>query len=167
MFNYILSFFLAFMFEIVRIKGVIDMIKIVIDKTTLERYKEFYFEQYPKRKKFPLKKTIPPSINEWIYAKNFMVSKMKKDWKEFIVWLMDDLGYTNLKIEKCREYLNLYFDSTRRHDSDNYVPKFINDGLTEAGVIMDDDFNCVNTLIVNGNIDIENPRTEVILEIIK
>ena len=143
------------------------MVKIIIDKNTLDKYKEFYFEKYPKRKKFPLQKTTPPSINEWIYAKNFMVSKMKQDWKDFIVWLMDDLGYTNLKIKRCKEYLNVYFDTNRRHDSDNYVPKFINDGLTAAGVIMDDDFSCINTLIISGDIDIDNPRTEIILEVIE
>ena len=143
------------------------MIKIVIDNKILEKYKEFYFEKYPRRKKFPLKKTISPSINEWMYAKNFMVSKMKKDWKDLIIWLVDYLGYTDLKIKKCREYLNLYFDTNRRHDSDNYVPKFINDGLTASGVIIDDDFSCINTLIVNGVIDIDNPRTEIILEVIE
>jgi Holliday junction resolvase RusA-like endonuclease len=143
------------------------MIKIVIDNDILEKYKTFYFEKYPRRKKFPLKKTIPPSINEWIYAKNFMVGKMKQDWKDFIIWLMDYQGLTNIKIKKCKEYLNLFFDTNRRHDSDNYVPKFINDGLTAAGVIVDDDFSCINTLIVNGYIDVLDPRTEIILEVIE
>ena len=96
-----------------------------------------------------------------------MVAKMKQDWKELIIWLMDYLGYTDLKIKRCKEYLNLYFDTNRRHDSDNYVPKFINDGLTASGVIIDDDFSCINTLIVNGVIDKENPRTEIILEVIE
>ena len=143
------------------------MIKIVIDKIVLARYEDFYFKKYPNRKKFPLKKPIPPSINEWIYGKNFMVSKMKQDWKDFIVWLANDLGLDNIQIERCREYLNLYFDTNRRHDSDNYVPKFINDGLTAAGVITDDDFDHINSLVINGCVDADNPRTEIILEVLE
>lgn len=142
------------------------MVKIVIDNEVLERYREYYFEKYPRRKKFPFKKTIPPSINEWIYAKRFFVSKMKKDWKDLVVWLVDSLGYTNLNIEHCNEYFTLYFDTNRRHDSDNYVPKFINDGLTASGVVIDDDFKHIHSLIVTGYIDADNPRAEIVLEIL-
>ena len=148
-------------------KGLFYMIKIVIDKAVLERYKVFYFNKYPKRRKFPITSPVPQSINEWIYKKNYMVSKMKQDWKELVVWLIEELGYTNMKIERCRQYLTLYFDSHRRHDSDNYVPKFINDGLTASGVVVDDDFEHITYLGVEGFVDMENPRTEIVLEILE
>lgn len=55
--------------------------------------------------------------------------------------------------------------TTRRADIDNYSPKFAQDGLTEAGVIIDDDYKHVNPLHIELYYDKENPRMEIIIKV--
>ena len=56
-----------------------------------------------------------------------------------------------------------YFQSARRHDADNYAGKFLLDGLTKAGIILDDDFSHIR-LGVAGAVDREEPRTVITVE---
>lgn len=60
--------------------------------------------------------------------------------------------------------LTFYFDNKRRHDLDNCAAGVM-DALTKAGILEDDNVNCVDTLILKyGGIDKENPRAEIFLE---
>jgi len=43
-----------------------EEIKIIINKEILEKYYEYYFNKYPKRKKVNITSPIPPSLNEWM-----------------------------------------------------------------------------------------------------
>ena len=56
--------------------------------------------------------------------------------------------------------ITYFFPDNRRRDPDNYAGKMILDGLTAAGVIVDDSFGCIE-LILKGECDRSNPRTEV------
>ena len=38
---------------------------ITSDNYTLAEYKKYYFKKYPRRKKFPIKTCLHPSINTW------------------------------------------------------------------------------------------------------
>lgn len=136
---------------------------IIIDNDILNEYTKYYFLKYPKRKKEPIPKPITPSINQWMVMLRPQMNKVKQDWKEFIVWVVDFYGYTNANIQICDMELNIYFDTKRRHDSDNYSPKFINDGLTESGMLVDDDFSHIRKLTISGDYDKLNPRMEIIL----
>lgn len=53
-----------------------------------------------------------------------------------------------------------YFPDKRRRDADNYAGKFLLDGLTKAGVIVDDDLKHITTIII-GRYDKNDPRTEI------
>lgn len=136
---------------------------IIIDNDILNQYTKYYFLKYPRRKKEPISKPITPSINQWMVMLRPQMNKVKQDWKEFMVWVVDFYGYTNANIQHCNMELNIYFDTKRRHDSDNYSPKFINDGLTESGMLVDDDFNHIHKLTISGGYDKLNPRMEIIL----
>lgn len=131
---------------------------IVIDNNSLKEYEEYYFKTYPKRRKFPFKNPIHPSINVWCRMRRPQMNLTKQRWGEFIIWLVNKHGYSNLKISSCEIFFDIYFDTKRRHDSDNYVPKFINDGLIESGMIIDDDFNHIEKMTITGGYDKENPR---------
>lgn len=139
-------------------------IKIVIDKNVIEEYRKYYFEKYPKRKKFPIKKPIPPSLNSWMVMRRFQMNHEKQVWKEFGEWLVFYYGYNNLKIEFCKIVIEYYFDSKRRHDADNYTPKNLFDSFTSSGLLVDDDFNHVESLTIKGNYSKENPRTEITIK---
>jgi len=139
-------------------------IKIIIDNNILEKYREYYFEKYPRRKNNPIKKPIPPSLNSWMIMRRFQMNHQKQVWKEFGEWLVNYYGYTNKKIDKCKIIIEYFFDSKRRHDADNYTPKNLFDSFTVSGLLIDDDFNHVESLTIKGNYSKENPRTEIIFE---
>ncbi len=134
---------------------------IAIDKEIIEKYNEYYFSKYPKRKKVPITKPIPPSLNTWMVMRRFQMNHLKQVWKEFGVWLVNFYGYKDLNIEKCKIEIEYFFDSKRRHDADNYTPKNLFDSFTSSGFLVDDDFNHVESLTIRGNYSKENPRTEI------
>ena len=61
----------------------------------------------------------------------------------------------------------VYYPTNRRHDIDNSVPKFILDGLTESGMIIDDDSSHITRLTLECYVDKENPRTELTIKLLK
>lgn len=104
---------------------------------------------------------IPPSNNRYI-GKNKMweYRKVKAFWKDLVVRVVENnkpkepLRRTNITIK-------YHFPDRKRRDPDNYSGKMILDGLTAAGVIIDDNFDVVNLLITAGQPDKENPRTKI------
>ena len=136
-------------------------IKITIDKEVLNSYYDYYFGKYPRRKKKPIEKTIPPSLNTWMIMPRNQMNNMKQRWKEFGSWLVEYYNLKDRKIEKCKIFIEYFFDSKRRHDSDNYTPKNLFDSFTVSGLIVDDDFDHVESLTIKGNYSKENPRTEI------
>jgi len=136
-------------------------ILISIDNNVIEKYLKEYFKKYPKRKKRPIEKSIPPSLNAWMVMPRFQMNNQKQNWKEFGEWLVRYYGYENKKIEKCKIIIEYFFNSKRRHDADNYTPKNLFDSFTSSGLLIDDDFNHVESLTIKGNYSKENPRTEI------
>ncbi len=139
----------------------IPEIKLVIDNNVLEKYNEYYFQKYPKRKKVPISKPIPPSLNQWMVMPRFQMNNQKQIWKEFGQWLVSYYGYANKKIDKCHIIITYYFDSKRRHDADNYTPKNLFDSFTASGMLVDDDLDHVQSLTIKGYYCKSNPRTEI------
>lgn len=94
------------------------------------------------------------------------MNNIKQKWKFFIIWWCHKLGYNGLKLEKFDMTIITYMDTRRRADCDNTVPKFILDGFTEAGFIVDDDYQHLRSLTLRMGYDKENPRTEIIINTI-
>lgn len=136
-------------------------LKLVIDYDVLDRYNKYYFANHPRAKKQPIEKPWHESINKWMIMKRPMMNALKQKWKDFIVWFINDLGYNNMDIEKCSMEFCVYYDTNHRHDTDNTCPKFILDGLSESGFIVDDDSKHLRPLILDCDIDKERPRTEI------
>lgn len=93
------------------------------------------------------------------------MNALKQKWKDFVVWWINDLGLANEKLDNFDIIVTVFFNSKRRHDVDNQVPKFILDGFSESGFIIDDDEKHLHSLTLRTNYDKENPRTEI--EILK
>jgi Holliday junction resolvase RusA-like endonuclease len=140
--------------------------KIVIDNKALKDYNEYYFKTFPKRRVVPIKKPIPPSLNVWMVMPRFKMNSQKQAWKDFGVWLVGYHGLTNKKIDKCNIIIEYFFDSKRRHDSDNYTPKNLFDSFTQAGLLIDDDFSHVESLTIKGNYSKDNPRVELLFKVV-
>ena len=137
-------------------------IKIIIDNNVIEKYYDWYFQEYPKRKKRNIEKPIPPSLNNWMIMPRFKMNSQKQAWKDFGEWLVKYYGYENKKINKCKIIIEYFFDSKRRHDADNYTPKNLFDSFTVSGLLIDDDFSHVESLTIKGNYSKDNPRTEIL-----
>lgn len=121
---------------------------------------------HTKAKKKPIAHPYHESINAWMILRRAMMNALKQRWKEFVQWLVDEQGYTNLRIERCEIHQIVYYPTNRRHDVDNSTPKFILDGLVESGMIVDDDMRHIAKLILECGIDKEHPRTELYIDIL-
>lgn len=140
---------------------IIKEIKLVIDNNTLAEYEEYYFKHHPRASKKPIANPYHESINQWMIMKRPMMNALKQRWKNFIQWLIENQGYTNLRIDKCDIRVKTYYKTNRRHDVDNSVIKFILDGFAESGFIIDDDSKHVQSLLLECFVDKDNPRTEI------
>lgn len=139
----------------------------IIDADDVREFNEKYFKEHPTAKKAPIKAPQHPSINTYMTMHNQAANRLKQNWKEFIVWIIADLGMANKNIKKCRLTYRTYFKQNRRHDLDNISPKFILDGFVEAGLIEDDDSEHIISLTTECAVDAENPRIEFIIEVIE
>lgn len=94
-----------------------------------------------------------------------MMNALKQKWKDFIVWFIENQGYSNLRIERCELVFSTYYPNNRRHDVDNSTPKFIIDGLVKSGFVVDDDSLHITSLTLKCFTDCKNPRTEIMVNI--
>ena len=102
---------------------------------------------------------IPPSNNKFKGRQNhWEYRSLKKEWEQIIFYSC--LPRPPKPIEKAIVKITYFFKSRIRHDPDNYNGVFILDGLVKAGIIQDDSFNCID-LVLKGEYDKENPRTEI------
>ena len=113
--------------------------KLILDNGVLDKYNKYYFSEHPKAYKKPIEHPYHPSINIWFIMRRPEMNALKQKWKDFVIWWINDLGYANKQLDKFNITFTVYFDSKRRHDLDNQVPKFILDGFTESGFIIDDE----------------------------
>lgn len=107
-------------------------------------------------------KGVPPSLNEFAGRKNvWEYRKAKQQWTYAVMITCrackDRPKEPYPKASVCITY---FFPDQRRHDADNYAGKFLLDGLTKAGVIVDDDLKHISVSIY-GEHDKQNPRTEI------
>ena len=58
-----------------------NQVLIALDKNTLDEYNKYYFAKYPRRKVAPIKKPIPPSLNEYIAMIRMAQADLKKKYK--------------------------------------------------------------------------------------
>ena len=138
-----------------------NYIKLILDNKVLERYNTYYFLEHPRAKKKPIEKPYHPSINTWCILPRIQMNALKQKWKDFVCFWMRLEKLENKKLDNFDITITVFFDIKRRHDVDNQVPKFILDGFTEAGFIVDDDEKHLHSLTLKTEYDKENPRTEI------
>jgi Holliday junction resolvase RusA-like endonuclease len=108
---------------------------------------------------------VPPSLNRYAGRENtWEYREAKKKWTEAVQWAVKAArAKPERPFAHAAVTLTYYFPTNARHDADNYAGKFLLDGLTRAGVIVDDDLKHITTMII-GNHDAKNPRTEIYVE---
>lgn len=141
--------------------------KLVLDQTVLDRYNQYYFKKHPRAIKVPIDRPIHPSTNQWMRLQRMAMNTLKQKWKDLCIWWIKDLGYENLMLDQFTMAFKIYMPSKRRSDPDNVAPKFLLDGFTESGFIVDDDGLHMRELILSTDYDKDNPRTEIIVRTIE
>lgn len=105
--------------------------------------------------------TIPSTINKYIGRTNIWEYQADKKKIHNLIRL-STIGL-NPRYEKVKMKITYYFKDKRRHDPSNY-DKMLLDGLVEANIIKDDNYNVIQEFTTIGKYDKENPRTEIELE---
>ncbi len=141
-----------------------NQITLIFNNEILKKYLQHYFKLYPKRKKEPVDSPLHPSINKWFIMKRPQMNDLKQKWKDFTIWVVDYYKYRDLKIDNCTITYKFYYKTKRRQDNDNRTPKFVNDGLVESGLLLDDDYEHLNPIVIWGGYDKECPRMEIIID---
>ena len=136
---------------------------VTINKDILQKYYDYYFDKYPKRKVLPIEKPIPPSLNRFIAMKRMQQNSVKQKYKEFSVWLASYYKIANLNLREAKIIFTFYFPDRRRRDFDNLMltPKMIDDGFVEAKVFVDDSGDILKIEFENFQYDSKNPRVEM------
>ena len=140
--------------------------KLVIDNTILDEYSSYYFKRHPRARKKPIEHPYHPSINVWMVLPRIQMNDLKQKWKDFVVWWIKKLGYSNLMLDKVEMTSIVYMPTRRRADTDNTCPKAILDGFTEAGFWVDDDGKHLTSLTLKVDYDKDNPRTEFYIKVL-
>ena len=138
-----------------------EIIKIIIDNNVVEKYNQYYFSQHAKARKKAIEHAYHPSINIWMVLPRIQMNALKQKWRDFIFWWINDLGLQNEHLDNFEMIFTTYMPTKRRIDCDNTVPKFILDGFSESGFIIDDDGSHLRSLTLRTGYDKENPRTEI------
>ncbi len=143
-----------------------NQIKLIVNNDILDKYHEYYFQKYPKRKKKPINKPIPLSLNQFIGMVRIAQSDLKKKYKEFAIWLAEYYKVNNLNLEKAHITYTFYFKDKRRRDVDNLMlsPKLFHDGFVEANMLVDDSGDILSISFAPFEWDKGNPRVEMLLE---
>lgn len=136
------------------------IIKLTLNQEVIDIYNKYYFLEHPKAKKMPIEHPYHPSINTWCILPRIQMNALKQKWKDFIKFWMKLEKLENRQLDNFDIVLTVFFNTKRRHDVDNQIPKFILDGFTESGFIVDDDEKHLHSLTLKTGYDKENPRTE-------
>jgi Holliday junction resolvase RusA-like endonuclease len=143
-----------------------NIIKLSLTQDVVDDFNNYYRLCHPKSKKKAIEHPYHPSINQWMILNNLQLNTIKQKWKEMIVYWLRNLGYQNTGLTETEMTFTTYMPSKRRVDCDNTVPKFILDGFTEAGFIVDDDGEHLKSLTLKTGYDKDNPRTDIEVRIL-
>ena len=104
---------------------------------------------------------IPPTINKYIGRTNIWQYQADKKKIHNLIKL-STIGL-NPRYEKVKMKITYYFKDKRRHDPSNY-DKMLLDGLVQANIIEDDNYEVIKEFTTIGKVDKDNPRTEIEIE---
>ena len=105
---------------------------------------------------------IPPTNNKYMgNSHNFNEYRREKErWHWLIRVAINKAQKPKKPLERAIVNITYYFKDKRRRDPDNYSGKMLLDPLVREGILIDDSFDVV-TLVLDGKVDKNNPRTEI------
>ena len=114
----------------------------------LEEWTEKYFKENPRCRKIPLDTCIVRSLNKMLIITNRIVqNNYKQHYKDYTCFVVAKNGYKNLGICSADLHVHFTFPTKIRHDIDNMQIKEIMDGYSESGLIVDDDYLHIKSIL--------------------
>lgn len=123
-------------------------ISILFNQEVVDKYKEYYFKKYPKRKKFDIKQTAL-SLNQFTAMVRMVQAGEKIKYHEFCLFVLEYYNIPKLKLNDCSLHIHFIWGDNRRRDFDNYsiTNKFYADAFVEYGLLEDDSFKQINSVL--------------------
>lgn len=106
---------------------------------------------------------IPPTNNKYMgNSHNFNEYRREKERWHWLIKAAINKEAQRPKepLQKAIVNITYYFKDKIRRDPDNYSGKMILDPLVREGILKDDSFAVV-TLVLDGRVDKDTPRTEI------
>lgn len=105
------------------------------------------------------------SLNEVLIIPSRMTMNAKKDkYGKLGEWIAAKYNLTDLNVSNSLMEWRVFGETKANRDLDNISAgiKFLNDGLAvKSHFYIDDNYNHINPLLIVGDYDKENPRTEI------
>lgn len=126
-----------------------DIVVLEFNQEDLNEYLKYYFKLNPRKKKLPVESPMARSLNKILIITNRMVQNTcKQNIKDYVKWIVKKYELDMLGISKTDLHIHFTFPTKIRHDLDNYCGgcKEIMDGLSQSGMIIDDDYSHIKSL---------------------
>lgn len=105
------------------------------------------------------------SLNEILVINNrHTMNGIKDKWGKLGEWIADKYDLSNRNIKNSLVEFRVFGETKSKRDLDNLAGgiKFLNDGLfVKSKMYIDDNYKHINPLIIVGDYDKKNPRTEI------
>jgi len=116
-------------------------VRILFNQEMVDKYTEYYFKKYPRRKVLKLKPTAI-SLNEFTAMVRIVQAGEKVKYSEFVEWVLHYYNIPSLKLKDCTLTVHFIWHNRIRRDYDNYCIclKFYLDPMTKYGLLEDDSY---------------------------
>lgn len=141
-------------------------VRILFNQEIVDKYRDYYFKTFPKRKKFDVKPTAL-SLNQFTAMLRMIQAGEKIKYHDFAMWVLDYYKIPKLKLKNCTLTILFIWHDNRRRDYDNYciTNKFYGDAFTEYGLLEDDSFKQIRSVTTTMEyIKGKHPSVEFIFE---
>lgn len=103
------------------------------------------------------------ALNRW---NRYLGGKIKADETERVMWEVKNLVKGREPISTLRDFRFLWVMPNKKIDPDNIssAQKFIFDGLVRVGLLKDDNWAVVHSILHNYTVDPTNPRVQIYIK---
>lgn len=124
-------------------------VEIEFNQNVYDLWVKDFKRRNPRRRKLYVDGVMCRSLNKMLVIQNRVVQNTyKQAYKDYGSFAVKHYGLENLGISKTDLEIKFTFPTKVRHDLDNYLGgcKEIIDSFTETGLIVEDNYWCVNSI---------------------
>lgn len=123
-------------------------VHILFNQELVDKYKEYYFNKYPRRTKFDISATCI-SLNKFTSMIRMSQANEKIKYAEFCQFVLEYYDVPKLNLTNCKLTLIYKWKDKRRRDYDNFACislKYNMDQMVKYGLLKDDSFEIIKSI---------------------